>query len=73
MVAIGHALGLHVVAEGAETHTQMATLLTLGCRTAQGYLFAKPQPAERVTALLATGLPDELRRATSTHPEATRT
>jgi diguanylate cyclase (GGDEF)-like protein len=71
MVAMGHALGLYVVAEGVETHTQMATLLTLGCRTAQGYLFAKPQPAERVTALLTTGLPEELRRATSTHPART--
>jgi diguanylate cyclase len=72
MVAMGHALGLHVVAEGVETHTQMATLLTLGCRTAQGYLFSRPQPADRVTALLATGLPEELQRATSTHPDRAR-
>ena len=69
MVAMGHALGLHVVAEGVETHAQMATLLTLGCRTAQGYLFAKPQPADQVTALLDTGLPDEVRRAVRTHPD----
>ncbi len=72
MVAMGHALGLHVVAEGVETHAQMATLLTLGCRTAQGYLFAKPQSAEQVTTLLGTGLPEHLRRAAATHPDRTR-
>jgi hypothetical protein len=65
MVAMGHALGLHVVAEGVETHTQMATLRALGCRTAQGYLFAKPMDLEQFTALLRTGLPAELRRAAS--------
>jgi diguanylate cyclase (GGDEF)-like protein len=65
MVAMGHALGLHVVAEGVETHAQMATLLTLGCRTAQGYLFARPLPLDQFTALLGQGLPDELRRTVS--------
>jgi diguanylate cyclase len=71
MVAMGHALGLHVVAEGVETHAQMATLLTLGCRTAQGYLFAKPQSADQVSALLDTGLPDDLRLVVRTHPNQT--
>ena len=63
MVAMGHALGLYVVAEGVETHAQMATLLTLGCRTAQGYLFARPLPLDEFTALLGDGLPEELQRA----------
>ena len=69
MVAMGHALGLHVVAEGVETHAQMSTLLTLGCRTAQGYLFAKPQTADLVTTLLGAGLPEELRRGAGTHAD----
>lgn len=60
MVAMGHALGLDVVAEGIETHGQMAALLTLGCRTAQGYLFSKPQRANQISALLERGLPEEL-------------
>jgi EAL domain-containing protein (putative c-di-GMP-specific phosphodiesterase class I) len=68
MVAMGHALGLHVVAEGVETHAQMATLLTLGCRTAQGYLLGRPQPAGQITGLLAVGLPEELQRTVRTHP-----
>ncbi len=66
MVAMGHALGLHVVAEGVETHAQMATLLTLGCRTAQGYLFSRPQPVDTITSLLDRGLPADLLRAVRT-------
>lgn len=72
MVAMGHALGLHVVAEGIETHAQMATLLTLGCRTAQGYLFSKPQRADRISALLERGLPQELLRAVGTEAASSR-
>jgi diguanylate cyclase (GGDEF)-like protein len=52
MVAMGHALGLHIVAEGVETPGQQATLLTLGCRSAQGYLFSKPQRPEAISRLL---------------------
>jgi diguanylate cyclase len=68
-----NATGDRLRAEGVEAHAQMATLLTLGCRTAQGYLFAKPQSAEQVTTLLGTGLPEHLRRAAATHPDRTRT
>ncbi len=72
MVAMGHALGLHVVAEGVETHEQRATLLTMGCRTAQGFLFCRPQAADQITELLRTGLPAEFQRAVaadqSQHP-----
>jgi EAL domain-containing protein (putative c-di-GMP-specific phosphodiesterase class I) len=55
MIAMGHALGLHVLAEGVETDAQRAALLTLGCRSAQGYLFSKPQPPEHITELLVSG------------------
>jgi EAL domain-containing protein (putative c-di-GMP-specific phosphodiesterase class I) len=57
MVAMGHALGLHVLAEGVETDQQRAALLTLGCRSAQGFLFSKPQRPAQVA--------DWLRRQTS--------
>jgi diguanylate cyclase (GGDEF)-like protein len=52
MVAMGHALGLDVVAEGVEQQSQARTLRTLGCRSAQGYLFSRPQPPDRITRLL---------------------
>ena len=34
-----------VTAEGIETTQQAETLLGLGCRLGQGYLFARPMPA----------------------------
>jgi diguanylate cyclase (GGDEF)-like protein len=52
MVAMGQALRISIVAEGVETPEQAARLRDLGCDTAQGYLFAKPQPPESLRALL---------------------
>ena len=52
MVAMGKALGLEIVAEGVETLEQAAQLRALGCDSAQGYLFAKPQFPEAIPALL---------------------
>jgi diguanylate cyclase (GGDEF)-like protein len=50
-------LKLHVVAEGIETPAQAGTLQHLGCRRAQGYLYARPLPAEAMGALLDSTLP----------------
>jgi diguanylate cyclase (GGDEF)-like protein/PAS domain S-box-containing protein len=47
VVSLAHALGMRAVAEGVETTDQLATLRTLGCELAQGYLFGKPAPADR--------------------------
>ncbi len=52
VVALAHALGLHVVAEGVEKEEHALQLVRMGCRAAQGYLFARPQSASRVTAQL---------------------
>ena len=43
---------MDVVAEGIETGDQYRLLRHMGCRYGQGYLFAKPMPAEDVTKLL---------------------
>jgi diguanylate cyclase (GGDEF)-like protein len=46
-------LDLHLVAEGVETEAQAARLIDLGCTHAQGYLFARPMPAEQLSEYLA--------------------
>ncbi len=55
LVELGHALGLTVVAEGVETDSQLARLRDLGCDGAQGFLFSKALPEDRVDELLAPG------------------
>jgi diguanylate cyclase len=52
IVDLGRRLGLRVVAEGVETAEQRAALSELGCSAAQGYLFFKPLPADKITAVL---------------------
>jgi diguanylate cyclase (GGDEF)-like protein/PAS domain S-box-containing protein len=42
IVAMGHGLGLEVVAEGVETEVQLAVLRRLRCDGAQGYLLGRP-------------------------------
>ncbi|WP_434665603.1 EAL domain-containing protein [Paraburkholderia sp. A3BS-1L] len=54
-VAMGRALGLDVVMEGVETPEQLDFLREAGCHQAQGYLLARPQPAELLSAYLARG------------------
>lgn len=49
------ALGMTIVAEGIEEDHQTSTLKGLGCHFAQGFLFARPQPASDVLALLQSG------------------
>jgi diguanylate cyclase (GGDEF)-like protein len=51
-IDLGHNLGLTVVAEGVEGIEHVDALRTLGCDIAQGYHFARPMPADRLTELL---------------------
>ncbi len=50
--ALGHNLGLTVVAGGVESERQHAFLREIGCDEAQGYHYGKPFPAGEFTALL---------------------
>ncbi|THF63370.1 EAL domain-containing protein [Pseudothauera rhizosphaerae] len=66
-LSLGRDLGLEVVAEGVEQPEQFAWLQARGCAKMQGYLFARPMPADEfarwaaahdpaaVGMLLATG------------------
>jgi diguanylate cyclase (GGDEF)-like protein len=47
IVALAQALKMTVVAEGVETEAQAELLRSLGCDAVQGYLYARPAPAEQ--------------------------
>jgi diguanylate cyclase (GGDEF)-like protein len=47
-IAMGHQLGMEVIAEGVETTDQLARLVELGCDMAQGYLISRPMAATAV-------------------------
>ncbi len=56
VIALAHGLGIEVVAEGIENACQLERLRDLVCDRGQGYWFARPQPPEELTALLAGGV-----------------
>jgi len=56
IIALGHGLGLKVIAEGVETIEQLDYLRTLKCDEIQGYLFSRPVPADEMTRLLRNGV-----------------
>jgi diguanylate cyclase (GGDEF)-like protein len=52
-VALGHAFGLQVVAEGISTAEQEQVALEAGCDALQGYRYASPMPEDELSAFLA--------------------
>jgi EAL domain-containing protein (putative c-di-GMP-specific phosphodiesterase class I) len=56
-VALAHALGLRLVAEGVEDAATGAALARLGCDVAQGFAIARPMPVEDFLQWLITPRP----------------
>jgi EAL domain-containing protein (putative c-di-GMP-specific phosphodiesterase class I) len=52
VVALGHAMGFEVYGEGIEDERHRLRLQSAGCDIGQGYLFARPLPADEAAALL---------------------
>jgi diguanylate cyclase (GGDEF)-like protein/PAS domain S-box-containing protein len=57
VIGLARALNLNVVAEGVETTSQLAELRRLGCTMCQGFLIARPMPAEDVSFDIAVPAP----------------
>jgi diguanylate cyclase (GGDEF)-like protein len=52
IISLAKNLKMRVIAEGIETESQLRLLKNLGCDYGQGYLLAKPQPAEEAEKLI---------------------
>lgn len=65
IISLAHSMNLSVLAEGVETHEQLAFLRGQGCDEAQGHFFGQPMPGEEFEKLLArtTALSPRKRRA----------
>jgi len=67
VIALGHGLGLRVVAEGIEDRGTAELLASMGCDSAQGYYFSRPLPPESFTGWMSAWA------ETSTAPRGDRT
>jgi diguanylate cyclase (GGDEF)-like protein len=54
IIALGHSLGLEVIAEGVEDQGQAHDLRSMQCDVMQGYLVSQPLPADEATRFLAS-------------------
>ncbi len=63
IISLGRGLGFTLVAEGVETQAQLNYLRSVGCDLVQGYLLARPMPADAVAAWVAAGNAAQAQRA----------
>jgi len=54
VIDLGHGFGATVCAEGVEEAVDLRALVDMGCDVAQGFLFAKPMPADQFVRFLAS-------------------
>ncbi len=54
IIALGHSLGLEIIAEGVEEPGQAHYLRALQCDVMQGYLVSRPLPAQEITCFMTS-------------------
>ena len=47
VTALGHSLGLEIIAEGVETQAELTLASQVGCDLLQGFYFGKPAPVNK--------------------------
>lgn len=57
IIALANTLKMSAIAEGIETHQQLALLQSLGCEYGQGFYFSRPLSAEAAEALFQAAQP----------------
>lgn len=60
VIGLGKSFKHMVIAEGVESIDQVLMLMDLGCTIVQGFLIARPMPAEQLTSWLKEFQPDPL-------------
>ncbi|RZI42406.1 PAS domain S-box protein [Herbaspirillum sp. HC18] len=60
IIAMGHSLGMSIVAEGVETPDQLRFVMDQRCDDVQGFLFYPPLAADRCEPFLRSGVPIDL-------------
>jgi EAL domain-containing protein (putative c-di-GMP-specific phosphodiesterase class I) len=63
IIALGHSLGLKIVAEGVTTQAQLKFLQAEGCDAIQGFLMSQAIPADAFVELLRQAPSAEIREA----------
>ncbi|MDF1751036.1 MAG: EAL domain-containing protein, partial [Alphaproteobacteria bacterium] len=52
IVLLAHSLGMDIIAEGVESERHLRRLKALNCEYGQGFFFATPQPADKLSEML---------------------
>ena len=56
IIALGHSLGMKIIAEGIEKEGEFEILKEYGCDEAQGYLLSRPVPPDEFAKMLVSGV-----------------
>ena len=57
LTELARCLGMDIIAEGIEEEPQAEQLRRFGCEYGQGYLYARPMPADKAMELLKNEVP----------------